>query len=385
MVLLFAGQVGIIAYIILWIAVPEARTTAQKIEMKGGKITLSSIEKTVKQEFDDVKKNFRKINSNKFSDFFTNIGNAFMSIITLLAKVFGKTIGVLFLLIGASTLTALTIGLISVGKEDIIYTNDFISMIWLPGLLQFITNSGTAWFLSICLLIVCVIPLIAIISWGVQLLFNVKTNKYLGYGTFAIWVVAIILTVVASLNIGASFRSVDTKIAKEVILTDSTKTYRFSISPEYKDFELQSEDDIESVNDLNFFINSHLLVDDGQKIQSFPDINFYPGDDTIATMEIKYLARGANKSEVKENINCIKYTYQNDTSLVYLDPYFQINSKRWRAQEVKVSIYLPIGTKAIIDKSLAPLVDIDDATGDERDEDMTGKEILVTSKGFVIL
>jgi phage shock protein PspC (stress-responsive transcriptional regulator) len=40
LVFLFVSQIGIIAYLILWIAVPEARTTAQKIEMKGGKITL---------------------------------------------------------------------------------------------------------------------------------------------------------------------------------------------------------------------------------------------------------------------------------------------------------------------------------------------------------
>jgi len=48
---------GLIIYLILWIAIPEAKTTAQKLEMKGEPVNISNIGKSVKEEFNRVRKN----------------------------------------------------------------------------------------------------------------------------------------------------------------------------------------------------------------------------------------------------------------------------------------------------------------------------------------
>lgn len=50
---------GFIIYLILWIAIPEALTSAQKLEMRGEPITVENIKNTVKKEFENVK---RKMN-----------------------------------------------------------------------------------------------------------------------------------------------------------------------------------------------------------------------------------------------------------------------------------------------------------------------------------
>ena len=52
--------IGFLIYIILWIVVPEARTVAQKLEMRGDPVNATNIGKFVKDEFDSVKKNFRR-------------------------------------------------------------------------------------------------------------------------------------------------------------------------------------------------------------------------------------------------------------------------------------------------------------------------------------
>lgn len=52
--------VGLLVYIILWIAVPEARTTAQKLEMRGDSVTASNIGSFMKEEFESMKKSFRR-------------------------------------------------------------------------------------------------------------------------------------------------------------------------------------------------------------------------------------------------------------------------------------------------------------------------------------
>jgi phage shock protein PspC (stress-responsive transcriptional regulator) len=59
-ILIFFGMgSGLIIYIILWIAIPEASTTAQKLEMRGEPITIENIKKAVREEFENVKRNMK--------------------------------------------------------------------------------------------------------------------------------------------------------------------------------------------------------------------------------------------------------------------------------------------------------------------------------------
>ncbi|HNY13996.1 MAG TPA: PspC domain-containing protein [Bacteroidales bacterium] len=51
------GGVGLLVYLILYIVLPEAKTTAQKIEMKGEPVNIHNITEAVKNEFDNVRKN----------------------------------------------------------------------------------------------------------------------------------------------------------------------------------------------------------------------------------------------------------------------------------------------------------------------------------------
>ncbi|MGE0090848.1 MAG: PspC domain-containing protein, partial [Bacteroidales bacterium] len=58
-IIFFGLGSGLIIYIILWIAIPEARTTAQKLEMRGEPITIENIKKAVREEFENVKNNMK--------------------------------------------------------------------------------------------------------------------------------------------------------------------------------------------------------------------------------------------------------------------------------------------------------------------------------------
>ncbi len=56
----FVGGVALIIYPILWIVMPAAMTTVQKIEMRGEPVNLDNIKRTVRDEFDRVKDSFKK-------------------------------------------------------------------------------------------------------------------------------------------------------------------------------------------------------------------------------------------------------------------------------------------------------------------------------------
>jgi len=60
---IFLSGAGIIAYFILWIIVPEAITTADRLEMRGEPVNISNIERSIKEEFENVKDRL-----NKFAD-----------------------------------------------------------------------------------------------------------------------------------------------------------------------------------------------------------------------------------------------------------------------------------------------------------------------------
>ena len=57
--LALAGGIGVMVYLILYIVLPEAKTTAQKIEMKGEPVNIHNIKEAVKKEFDSVRKNMK--------------------------------------------------------------------------------------------------------------------------------------------------------------------------------------------------------------------------------------------------------------------------------------------------------------------------------------
>jgi phage shock protein C len=54
---IFAGT-GILLYLILWIILPPARTVSERLEMRGEKINIDNIEKSVREEMNNVKEKF---------------------------------------------------------------------------------------------------------------------------------------------------------------------------------------------------------------------------------------------------------------------------------------------------------------------------------------
>ncbi len=58
---IFAYSFGLILYIILWIVIPKARTTADRLAMRGEKINLSNIEKSIREDLRDIKQNLEDL------------------------------------------------------------------------------------------------------------------------------------------------------------------------------------------------------------------------------------------------------------------------------------------------------------------------------------
>jgi phage shock protein PspC (stress-responsive transcriptional regulator) len=65
LVLITSGA-GLLAYLILWIIIPKAVTTTQRLEMMGEEVTVKNIEKFIKDELNAVKKSYNKFRKSRF-------------------------------------------------------------------------------------------------------------------------------------------------------------------------------------------------------------------------------------------------------------------------------------------------------------------------------
>lgn len=65
-VLVFLGVgISIVVYLILWVVVPKATTTAHRLEMRGEEPTIYNIQKTIQEEVKEVKDSFTKFNQSE--------------------------------------------------------------------------------------------------------------------------------------------------------------------------------------------------------------------------------------------------------------------------------------------------------------------------------
>jgi hypothetical protein len=64
--ILISSGTGVLVYLILWIAVPKAVNTAQRLEMRGEEVTVKNIEKFIKEEVNSVKESYNKFRKSGF-------------------------------------------------------------------------------------------------------------------------------------------------------------------------------------------------------------------------------------------------------------------------------------------------------------------------------
>ncbi len=58
-IVFFGFGVGLLIYLLLWIVIPEAKTTAQKLEMRGDPVNASNLGNFMRNEFENVKNSFK--------------------------------------------------------------------------------------------------------------------------------------------------------------------------------------------------------------------------------------------------------------------------------------------------------------------------------------
>lgn len=161
---LFFGGLGLAVYIVLWIIAPLAETTAQKLEMRGERITLHEIEKSVKKEVARLKKKDFKGAQSKLLNFTNQLFKVLGKIARVLLKASRGILGVAFLFAGISGMFFLSFAVTwqltgATFPNTSIALNDFVAL------------SGTPFLVfTFAVYILALIPLLLLFLLGYSLL-----------------------------------------------------------------------------------------------------------------------------------------------------------------------------------------------------------------------
>jgi len=349
-VLLTFYGMSILVYIILWIAIPEARTTAQRLEMRGEPINLENIERTINDEFNDISGRFKNMKDKHFSKkkgeltIFEKIAHLIVRIIGGIIKIVGSFIGIILAFIAFVLIIALLPGFFTTS----FFFFDGFNFLPFTSALGSITNNPADINLTLtALAMVLFIPLIALVYGGIKLIFGIRNrNSAIGISLLSIWLVGAILLVYTGTKFGNSFhRKADIKQEVYFDQTQSDTLYVNiididSINPDFPLIKSNRKQYLLCSDDDNYYINPNfktILLDSNE--------NF--------SMEIKRMARGRNKRAARYNAENINYSYTITDSLLELPAYCYWNKdKNFRTQHIEITIGIPKGKVLKFNKNI---------------------------------
>jgi phage shock protein PspC (stress-responsive transcriptional regulator) len=377
-VLFFGFGSGFLLYIILWIIIPEAKTTAEKLEMRGDPIDINTISQTVKEEAEQFKnrmENFGNDVKNQYRNqsIGNKIGGLFYTIFKGIFKIISKIVGGLFVLFGTIFFVMLLLVLFNIGTVDGLSINEFLRAFTGEDFSMFWFKTG---------LVMCVgIPLCMFVYKGMKLLFNVKTSyRWLNLSAGVIWLVGLVMCMYLSLTILNDF-SDETQLKKQIdVRFTNQDTLYVKADKNYQKNE----------TDLDFrFDNNRWLINNAVQPSVWwgrPRVKIITSENDSVSVFIIRTAAGKQKTEASLRAKNINYNAAQQDSVLLLNNYFSfVSTDKYRNQEVDILIKLPKNKVVYLDNSLKSLLyDIENTNG-IGDYEISGKYWKMTANGLTCL
>lgn len=347
LVFVFAGfGTGIIAYLILWIVTPAALTTSEKLEMTGEPVTISNIEKKVREEFDSVSEKFKNANYDKMGNQVKTgaerVAGTLGEVITSIFKVIAKILGAIIVFFSSLSLLGIIIASIVMIFSSSLPENTVLNHFQTP-----IGLETPLWAQGILFLFAAGIPLFFILILGLKLLVtNLKSiGNIVKYSLLALWIIAVGILISLGINEATQLAYEGKVIQKETInlKAEDTLFVKFKTNDFYAK-RIENHDDFRLTQDEN---NNEIIYSNNVSIELMKT------DEPLPYLQIEKLAKGKTASEANKRAEKIKYAYKIEGNQLILDNYLlsEVASK-FRNQKVALFLYLPKGTLLKPDSSV---------------------------------
>lgn len=329
--LTIAGGSGVVIYLILWIITPAASSITERIKMKGGEITLDSIDSTLKETINPVplapESTLKKVVMTPFrvlGQVIEALGSALGSLgkflLTLLRVFFGLIIFIFGIVLVAALLLTFTLYL---GIIDPIYygTVDVFPMEMITELVP--TGLAAAG------LGVLAIPGIVILMLGLSVLSkkNLVGSKF-GLVALALWLMCIATLGFQVPRVIAKFKEEDRVITNTPITLGPGVLFLTVEGGEWEEFSQNAVLELKGT------------------------------EDSVLTLNQEFFSRGQSKKQAQENIKKIAYSYAVKDSVITFERGFDMKTLgAFRDQKLNLTLEIPYNKPFTMDDSLLDILE----------------------------
>lgn len=344
-----------LAYIILWIVLPEASSPYEKMEMRGEKVDVNTIRQNVQEGIQQTKGRLKEWGeevkataqnfSNKAKDFANTKGKAFAAEVRETSRRTGSGIGhaigvlfkVFFLFVAGSIAFALFVAFIVLIFGGIAWwpINNFL---WTSKWQQIYAWGTLIFFFGV--------PLIAFITWIIRRIIRVRSRSgYLGWTFGGLWVIGwIAITLFAS------------SIAKDVRDYEHTDNPVSITQPALGKMIVKVSEPELRYNGNFAWINNESsgwdLSDDTLKLSAIR-FDVALSEDSDYHVVIKKYSAGRNRAEARSRADKIKYNVFYKDSVLDLGSGYAIDqNSKFRWQKLHIEIRVPAGKKIRFDETV---------------------------------
>jgi phage shock protein PspC (stress-responsive transcriptional regulator) len=395
--LLFAipGGFGFLTYIILWILLPEARTTAEKLQMEGTPVNIDNIERKIREEFNNVSENLKDVASKASDKFkeganeisekfntafsgkqkknngFQEILDVIVSIIQTFFKIIGKIIGVFILITAASVIISLIIGGFSIGSIEWLNVDE--NFLHYPPF--FYDSIIPSWLLTILGFILIGIPFLLLFILGLRMLSsNIKSiGKTTKLTLLGIWIIALLAMIFAGLDFATSYVQNGEITEKKPLQITANDTLVV---------KLKNDETILFRHNLRRSSHKEEVFINGKKMaySNYVKVDVQKSATNESYFIVTKSSRGKNKMNAKSNAEQIKYHFTIENNTLILDAFYLTDFKNiWKDESIDVTIYLPENATIYFDESSKNfLYDVENET-DIYDTDMANHHFIMTN------
>ena len=345
LVLFFVAGTGFLAYIILWIAMPEAQTTSEKLEMRGEPVTISNNEKKVREEFATLSEKIKstdfekmksemKSNSEKFNANFKGYLDVFFNVIA-------KTIGALMILGSLAILVIFLIGVLAFGTTNF-ESFPFHSFIELGNFTDY-----PIWFFGLLFYVAVSIPSFFVLLLGIKIV--APNSKSIGsiakYILLALWIIAIAILISIGIKQAAEYAYEGRIYEKQSINLNPKDTLYIK----FKNNDYYAKD----VNDFTDFSITKDSLNQDVVYSNLIIFEIEKTDELLPYIKINKEAKGNSFITAKQRAEKIKYSYKIIGNQLVLDNYLITELKdKFRDQKIEIKLYLPKGTLFKVNSSV---------------------------------
>jgi phage shock protein C len=318
-----------VIYLILLIVVPEANSSAEKLQMRGQPVTIQNIEKEVRDAMTTAGSSINTMMKDG------NTGGRVANVALSLGKALAKVVLVFVIMF------CVLLMLVLAGS---FFSLSLLSSSSLTEITQLVVSSRYIIMLfNVSLLLVVGIPLVSIMYDAIRFLTNSQVkNPILKRVLWGAWFIGLILLGISSWSVFKDFTAADTTTQKVQLWAPKNGTLHVQLADTMGNvLTVKSGDDQEfssivHIDGMTRTEYGFAFSDIKLEIAVSPDTNFY--------VEKVAFSRGSSFADAGKNIQMIRYKFSQTDTTLNLDDKFELPKEgKWRGQRLKIRIYVPEG------------------------------------------